>query len=59
MFQQENINGTVVVKSNFHFQSPESQGAGGALRGCLSKILITILDHITDFLETLLVSYTL
>ena len=31
----------------------------GHLRVCLSKILITILDHITDFLETLHVSYTL
>ena len=29
------------------------------LRGCLPKILIPILDHITDFLETLHVSYTL
>ena len=31
----------------------------GHLRVCLSKILITILDHITDFLVTLHVSYTL
>ena len=29
------------------------------LRGCLPKILIPILDHITGFLETLHVSYTL
>ena len=28
------------------------------LRGCLPKILIPIFDHITDFLETLHVSYT-
>ena len=29
------------------------------LKSCLPKILIPILDHITDFLETLHVSYTL